>query len=410
MARAAPGDVAEPPSTVGHGALRGAPAASGSSVRGDRASPYTHGPHWPALSDGEVPRDARGLRRPRSTTPGSASTTPHPSVAPARCLRTPCPRTRSARRVEVASTCRSSRPRGGHRAVRSDRRPLDHARRTAVPSASSQTPGRDRADDGREDRSGLVGGADRSVPLRAVAGDHRQVGQRLDVLHERGRAAHPRSYGTRRDEHRLRVATVEEVARSRSPRRRRSGSGTMSICHAPGAASRALARAARRRATRGLRDHRGRRRSGSPTTPTAAPRPTAPSITRCGACCSSDAVLAARGLALGAVGDDDGVTSVGDGAAACARWGSRRLRDRAGRCVRPWRRTRHARRASTQFGEWAVAGDVLARRSPARREQAGDRRGRLGSHSPTTVVTRPARCWLGPTCTSAVITRRCSSS
>ena len=180
-----------------------------------------------------------------------------------------------------------------------------HSSPTVVPSSISCTPGRDDgACQGDERGPGRVVAARRAEPVGAEARDQRKVSERLDVLDERRRAAEPALERERRLERRL----------GRPPAIALSSAVSSPVTKLSGTVAAVSSTRSRRRGARRSRA-RARHARPSPCLRDATIASRAPS-----ACAASDGavehevrrvpqerlVLAARGLAFGAVRDDDG--------------------------------------------------------------------------------------------------------
>ena len=161
------------------------PGASRPSAPAIASSPWTHGPHWPALSRGEVAarrgRSRRGRRPPRAGRRSPA----RPSVAPSGPRRGVEQRgvdrgvdVQPAAEVAADEERRAAAPGLPARAARAARRASSRA------DLVHAGPG-DRAAERDERRAGLVGRPELPEPLRPEAGDQREVRERLGVLDER---------------------------------------------------------------------------------------------------------------------------------------------------------------------------------------------------------------------------------
>ena len=211
---------------------------------------------------------------------GSTTIAPAPSAAPAAAS------SRRAARALWAVTGSTQLPKKpptqeGAQARRGRRRPARRAPRSGRPEGRLvDARPTDRARDGEQRRAGLLARAERTEPVGAEARDQREVRERLDVLHERRRAAEPALERPRRREGRLRVATFERVDE------RRLLAGDEARTGRPRAATSGRGRAARRERAETTPTSSPAERSTATNdfrAPSAAAASAAPSSTRCGA-------------------------------------------------------------------------------------------------------------------------------
>ena len=187
MARAATRDQRRPALDVGDVAAAGAAIGDRRVASPIARRPWTHGPHWPALSAAMNAMISAVAVTPQPSV-GRSPTIPQPNVSP---------RSVHHRRVEghvpdvadAAPTCRNSRrgrrPRSGAASPPAAKHLAE--RRAELDLADAL--GRHGTGDRDERRPAGRAAAGRSVPVVAAAGDQRRIGQALHVLDERRGAA-----------------------------------------------------------------------------------------------------------------------------------------------------------------------------------------------------------------------------